>query len=155
MLTAKGCAARRERLWGALPQACDVLVVGDPSHLTYFAGYAPSPFVFRTVESGALLLMEPGRAILVADDMLGPYLEKSHADEVVAPTWYDGRHSAPHRRTQLVRTALDRLASLPGRRIGVERGSVPSGVIEGLRESRPGLEIVDLDPVIRPMRRSK
>ena len=72
MLTAEGCAARRERLWGALPSGCDVLIVGDPSHLTYFAGYVPSPFVFRTVESGALLMLEPGRATLVADDMLGP-----------------------------------------------------------------------------------
>ena len=65
------CPARRERLWGALPAPCDFLIVGDPSHLTYFAAYSPSPFVFRTVESGALLLLEPGRATLVAfDDML-------------------------------------------------------------------------------------
>ena len=27
MLTAEGCAARRERLWKALPSACDVLVL--------------------------------------------------------------------------------------------------------------------------------
>jgi Xaa-Pro aminopeptidase len=155
MLTAEGCASRRDRLWKALPEPCDLLIVADPSHLTYFAGYAPSPFVFRTVESGALLLLEPGRSTLVADDMLGPYLEASHADEVVAPTWYDGRHSAPHRRTQLVRTAIERLATIPGRRVGVERGSVPTGVVEGLRASRPGLELVDLDPVIRPLRRSK
>ncbi len=98
MLTAEGCAARRERLWGALPSACDVLVVGDPSHLIYFASYVPSPFVFRTVESGALLLLEPGRATLVADDMLGPFLDKAIADERVAPVWYDGKHSAPYRR---------------------------------------------------------
>ncbi len=78
MLTAEGSAARQERLWKALPAACDVLVVGDPSHLTYFAGYVPSPFVFRTVESGALLLLEPGRSTLVADDMLGPFLETGH-----------------------------------------------------------------------------
>ena len=102
MLTAEGCAARRERLWEALPSACDVLIVGDPSHLIYFAGYVPSPFVFRTVESGALLLLEPGRATLVADDMLGPFLEQAFVDERVAPTWYDGQHSAPYRRGQLV-----------------------------------------------------
>ena len=60
MLTALGCAARRERLWGELAAMCDVLVVGDPSHLTYLAGYTSSQFVFRTVESGALLLLEPG-----------------------------------------------------------------------------------------------
>ena len=116
MLTAEGCAARRERLWEALPAPCDVLIVGDPSHLTYFAGYAPSPFVFRTVESGALLLLEPGRATLVADDMLGPFLERAFVDERVAPVWYDGQHSAPYRRGQLVESTLRRLANMPGQR---------------------------------------
>ena len=71
------CRASRAALGGACRAACDVLIVGDPSHLIYFAGYAPSPFVFRTVESGALLLLEPGRATLVADDMLGPFLERA------------------------------------------------------------------------------
>jgi Xaa-Pro aminopeptidase len=155
MLTAEGCAARRQRLWDVLPQPCDVLVVGDPSHLTYFAGYVPSPFVFRTVESGALLILEPARAILVADDMLGPFLERAHADERVAPAWYDGNHSAPYRRGQLVAAALGRLASLPGRRVGIEQSCVPSGLVEGLRAARPGLELVDIGPLIRPLRRSK
>ncbi len=155
MLTAEGCAARRERLWAALPSGCDALVVGDPSHLIYFAGYVPSPFVFRTVESGALLILEPGRAILVADDMLGPYLERAHVDERYAPTWYDGNHSAPYRRGQLVRSALDRLGRIGGRRIGVELTCVPSGLPEGLRSQRPGLEIIDIGPLMRPLRRSK
>jgi Xaa-Pro aminopeptidase len=155
MLTAEGCAARRERLWGALPTGCDALIVGDPSHLIYFAGYVPSPFVFRTVESGALLLMEPGRAILVADDMLGPYIDRAHVDERFAPTWYDGNHSAPNRRGQLVQSALERLSKIPGRRIGVEMACVPTGLVEGLRVARPGLEVVDIGPLIRPMRRSK
>ena len=48
MLTAEGSAARRERLWNALPAACDVLIIAEPEHLIYFAGYVPSPFVFRT-----------------------------------------------------------------------------------------------------------
>ncbi len=155
MLTAEGCAARRDRLWGALPSPCDLLLVGDPSHLIYFANYAPSPFVFRTVESSALLVLEPGRATLVADDMLGPYLEKSFADEVVAPTWYDGKHAAPYRRGKLVASTLDRLAKIPGKRVGVELAAIPAGVVEGLRSARPGLDITDLGPIIRPMRRSK
>jgi Xaa-Pro aminopeptidase len=155
MLTAEGCAGRRERLWKALPSECDVLIVGDPSHLVYFAGYVPSPFVFRTVESGALLILKPGRATLVADDMLGPYLERTHVDERFAPTWYDGDHSAPYRRGQLVQSALDRVARIAGRRIGVELTCVPSGLVEGLRAVRPGLEIVDISPLMRPLRRSK
>ncbi len=155
MWTALGCAARRKRLWGALPTPCDFLVVGDPSHLVYFAGYVPSPFVFRTVESGALLLLEPEHATLVADDMLGPFLDRTLADEVVAPVWYDGQHSAPNRRRRLVESALDRLAMMPGSRIGIELSSVPSGVVEGLRSTRPELEVVDIAAVIRPLRRAK
>ena len=155
MLTAEGCAARRERLWGALPAPCDFLIVGDPSHLTYFAAYSPSPFVFRTVESGALLLLEPGRTTLVADDMLGPFLERAFVDERVAPVWYDGKHSAPYRRGQLVASTLGRLANSPVRRLGVELAGVPAGVVEGLRAAWPQLEIVDIGPLIRPLRRAK
>jgi Xaa-Pro aminopeptidase len=44
---------------------------------------------------------------------------------------------------------------MPGKRIGVELASVPAGVVEGLRSKRPGLEVVDLAPVIRPLRRAK
>src|SRR5262249_23755841 len=133
----------------------DVLVVGDPSHLVYFAGYVPSPFVFRTVESGALLLLQPGHAILVADEMLGPFLDRAFADERVAPVWYDGHHSAPYRPGQLVNSTPNRLEGIPGRRVGVELAGVPAGLLEGLRAARPGLEIVDIGPLSRPLRRSK
>lgn len=155
MLTAEGCASRRGRLWGALPEPCDLLIVAAPAHLVYFANFIPSPFVFRTTEAGAILLLEPGRATLVADGMLGPFVAKAHVDEVVAPDWYDGQHAAPHRAAKLVEVALDRLAKLPGKRIGVELASVPAGVVEGLRAARPGVEIVDISRVIRPLRRSK
>jgi len=155
MLTAQGCAARRQRLFEALPAPCDFLVVGDPSDLIYFAGYAPSPFQFQSVESSALLLLEPGRATLIADNLLGPFLEKAHADEVVAPTWYDGSRPTRPRRAQLVESTLARLAKVPGLRVGVELAAVPSGVSEGLRAARSGLEIVDITPAIRPLRRSK
>ena len=155
MLTALGSKLRRDRLWRALTSECDVLLVADPSHLIYLAAFVPSPFVFRTVESAALLILEPDRATLVADDMLGPFLDRAFADEIVAPCWYDGNHSAPHRRTQLVESTLNRLSRMSPKRIGVELSSVPAGVIEGLRSARPGLEIVDIAPIIRQLRRSK
>ena len=179
MLTREGCAARRARLWKAVPEECDLLIVGDPSHLIYFAGYTPSPFAFRTTESGALLLLEPDRATLVGDDMLTPFLERAFVDEVVAPVWYDGTHSAPNRRHQLVDTAVKRVAGdrkrpemmemekqhvqelltrlngRTGRLIGIELATVPAGMIDGLRSQRPGLEFIDLTLVIRPMRRAK
>jgi Xaa-Pro aminopeptidase len=155
MLTAAGCASRRDRLWAALPAPCDFLIVGDPSHLTYFAGYSPSPFVFRTVESAALLLLQPGSSTLVADDMLSPFLDQTFVDERIAPVWYDGEHSAPYRRGQLVESALARLARMPGKRVGIELAGVPAGLVEGLRAARPNLEIVDIGPLMRPLRRKK
>ena len=155
MLTAQGCSSRRDRLFHALPAPCDFLVVGDPSHLIYFANYVPSPFEFRTVESSALLVLGPNRSILVADNLLQPYLDKSHADEVVASTWYDGTRPTAPRRGQLVESTLARLAKISGTRIGVELSAVPSGVVEGLRAARPGVEILDISPVIRSLRRAK
>jgi Xaa-Pro aminopeptidase len=155
MLTAEGCAARRQRLWDALATACDILVVGDPSHLIYFAGYAPSPFEFRTNESAAVLLLERNRATLVADNLVTPFLERAHVDERVAPVWYAGQKSAPHRRAQLVASVLDRIAAIPGQRLGVEMASVPAGVAAGLQQARPGVQIADISAIIRPLRRSK
>jgi Xaa-Pro aminopeptidase len=155
MLTAQGSRARRDRLWHALPAPCDLLLVADHSHLIYLAAFAPSPFVFRTVESGALLVLEPDHATLVADDMLGPFLDRAFVDKIHAPCWYDGNHTAQHRRRLLVESTLKRLAAMPGKRIGVELSSVPAGVIEGLRSTRPGLEIVDIAPIFRGLRRSK
>ena len=97
MLTTEGCAARRQRLWDALPRRAIALILGDPQHLIYFANYEQSPFVFRSNDAGALLVLEPGKATLVADSMLGPFLAQAHVDEVVAPDWYNGKTSAPHR----------------------------------------------------------
>jgi Xaa-Pro aminopeptidase len=76
-------------------------------------------------------------------------------DELVAPVWYDGTRSTRHRRGQVVESALERLASMPGRRVGIERSGVPASVVEELRAARPGIEFIDLDSVIRPLRRSK
>ncbi|HMB07547.1 MAG TPA: Xaa-Pro peptidase family protein [Isosphaeraceae bacterium] len=155
MLTHEGCAARRARLWQVLPAPCDVLILGDPKHLIYFANYAPSPFVWRSVDATALLLLEPDRATVVADNLVQPFFDRAQVDEVVAPIWYEMKRSAPHRQGAPVRSALDRLAGRSTRRIGVEMATVPAGLVEGLRASSPGLEIVDLDPIIRPLRRAK
>jgi Xaa-Pro aminopeptidase len=155
MLTAEGCTRRRRRLWEALPSPCDVLVLGDPQHLVYFANYAPSSFTFRTNDAGALLILQPDRATLVGDNLLQPFLEQAHVDEVVAPVWYDAKRSASLRQALLVQSALEVLRSRPGGRLGIELSSVPAGLVEGLRAARSGLALVDLEPLIRGLRRSK
>jgi Xaa-Pro aminopeptidase len=155
MLSAEGCAARRERLWKALGQSCDLLIVGAPEHLIYYANYAPSPFEFRGIESGALLVMEPGKSTLIADNLLLPYLERAHVDKVEAPTWYEGRHSASHRRELLVKTATQWIGRAPVERVGIEMASVPWGLALGLRARQHRLGFYYLDSTIWHLRRAK
>jgi Xaa-Pro aminopeptidase len=155
MLTAEGCASRRKHLWNALSGPCDALIVADPQNLIYFANYAPSPFVFRTSDAGAVLIMQPEKATLVADRMVKTYLDRAHVDEVVAPVWYDGKHSAPHRKAVLVKSALDVLSNIGGSWFGIEASTVPAGIEATLRQSRPSLTWLALDDLIRGLRRSK
>ncbi len=156
MLTAEGCAGRRERLWKHLPEPCDLLIVGDPQDLIYLANFAISPFTFRSSDAAGLLLLTPDRSILVGDNQLKPFLDAAHVAEVVAPTWYNGQRSAPIRGELLVRSTLEVLAGqLPGLRIGADLASVPAALVEDLRASRPGLQFVEIGPTIRRLRRSK
>ena len=156
MLTPAGCAARRKRLWDALPRPCDALILGDPQSLIYFANYAPSPFVFRTSDASAALILEPDRATLVADAMVKPYLDRAHVDEVVAPVWYDGKHAAPHRKARLVTTAREVLSKVGGSsRFGIEAADVPAGIEAWLRKARPDAAWVALDDIVRGLRRAK
>jgi Xaa-Pro aminopeptidase len=154
MLKAEGCATRRKRLWNALPQGYDALIVADPQHLIYFANYYQTPFLFRSVDAAAVLILEPDRATLIGDSMSQPYLDASHVDAVVAPVWYDGDVPAPERGSLLVRSAVSALRKIRPRRVGVELSRVPAGILEGLRSAGP-IELIDLDPIIRPLRRAK
>lgn len=157
MLTSEGCSARRQRLWRSLPKPCDVLILSDPAHLTYFANHAPSIFEFRHVEAAALLVLErdPARSTLIGDNILRADLDSAHVDAVHAPVWYQGQASAAHRKARLVEVALEFLKPLAARRIGIEMATAPAGLIRGLESSAPGIEWLDLDPLIRPLRRSK
>lgn len=151
MLTLEGCRSRRQRLWQALPQKPDAILIADPQHLYYFAGYAQSPFVFRSNDAGAMLLLTPDKAILIADSMVRIFLDVSFVDEVVAPTWYDGQHSAPHREALLINTVLERTKKLNAKRLGLEFAQVPTGVTQGL----PGVEFINIDSVMPGLKRRK
>ncbi len=145
-LTPEGCAARRERLWQALPEPCDVLVITEPESLIYLANYAPSPFVFNTVESAAALVLWPDRSILIGDNLLQPFLDRSCVDEVVDLDWYTGRKSAPPRRIRLAEGVAKQLSLRSAHRFGVESLGLGS-----LTASR----LYILDPLLRKLRRAK
>ena len=149
MLTSQGCAQRRKRLWDALPDDCETVILGDPATLIGLANYAVSPFVFRSCDASAVLILKRDKAILVTDSMAKAFAKDAHVDEIVAPTWYDGKHAAPHRRVKLVQTALETLGNVTGTLIGIEIGSVPAGIIH------EGSSVIAVDDTVRKLRRSK
>jgi Xaa-Pro aminopeptidase len=156
MLTAEGCRQRRQRLWDALSERPDWLLIADPAHLNYLAGYFSSPFEFRTCDAAAVLLLgADGSSILVADNLLQPYAAAAHVDEIAAPVWYECRTSAPDRRGLLVRAVLDRLRGDAGPLVGVEAAHVPAGIVEGLRARHPALRLTELAGTLRTLRRRK
>ncbi len=154
-LTPEGCISRRRRLWDSLRSQCDAIVVSDPAHLIYLANFAPSPFSFRTSGASAALILRPGRATLVADNLLTPYADAAYVDEVAAPVWYNGRESPAGRSETVVEAALATLELSKATRLGIEPARVPAGIVEGARARRKKLDTVDVAPTLRRLRRTK
>jgi Xaa-Pro aminopeptidase len=156
MLTDDGCRARRRRLWNEAPAGVEWIVITEPRHLTYFANFSPSPFVFNSQgAAAALLLGRDGAAILIADNVQEAFLEPAFATEKIAPLWYRCVESAGHRTELLVSAVLERLQKCRGTSFGYEASACPAGLVDGLRAARPGVELTNLDPVIRKLRRTK
>jgi Xaa-Pro aminopeptidase len=156
MLTPEGCRARRRRLLDSLDPRPDLVVLTDPQHLAYLANYYASPFVFRSQDAGAVLILSAdGAATLAADNLCEPFSAEAFVDERVQPVWYRCVEPAGHRRSFLVRSVLEHLAERPGARIGYEASSLPAGLFESLRRDRPGATWIDVEPALFRQRRCK
>jgi Xaa-Pro aminopeptidase len=154
MLTATGCRDRRARLWKALDEKPDWILLSEPRHLMYFANYYATPFIFRTQNASALLILgADGSSSLVTDSMLGVYAERAHVDERIIAGWYNGRTSAPERQHVLVEAAIDAMQNRGGSSIGFDQ-MVPPALCLHLARTRQGLGAVFVnDPAWRLMRR--
>lgn len=144
MLTAEGCRVRRDRLWRAAPDECDVIVIASPEHVAYLTGYWPSAFTFRTNEAGAMLVLTRERATLVGDNLLQVFLDDAHVDDVIAPIWYRGQNTAPPRRQMLAESVRDVLASTSAGVVGIEAAAVPAAMVQDRRVCDIGLLLVAL-----------
>jgi Xaa-Pro dipeptidase len=155
MLTSDGCRQRRARLWTALEEEPDWILLSEPRHLMYFGNYYASPFIFRAQNASALLILGPDdSAVLVADNMLKMFAEQAHVTELVTPTWYEGLDAAPERQSVLVRAAIDAMGTRKGLRIGFDQ-MVPAEVSLHLRESRPGLQRTSVGSTVLELMRRK
>jgi Xaa-Pro aminopeptidase len=155
MLTADGCRARRTRLWDALEQKPDWILISEPRHLIYFAGFYATPVIFRTQNASALLILgADGSSALVTDNMLGIYAEQAHVDERVLAGWYNGNTSAPERQAVLVGAGLEAMQTREGGHLGFDQ-MVPSEVCLQLASARRGLRTTFINAASRTLMRRK
>lgn len=89
MLTAEGCAARRQRLLESL-KPTGPLLLGDPLHLRYFANLYVDPFSLGADYGALLLLNSDGETTLFYDHRLPKTYEFAHVAKKEAVKWYDG-----------------------------------------------------------------
>ena len=104
----------------------------------YFANYYASPFIFRTQNASALLILgADGSSALVTDNMLGIFADKAHVDERVAASWYNGTASAPERQSVLVKAGQQAMQRRAGARVGFDQ-MVPAELCLSVMGDRPG-----------------
>lgn len=154
MLTAEGCAARRQRLWRQLGETADAILITSPEHLTYLCGYAPTAFSFRTNESSAALLLTPGSATLIVDNVLRMFAEEAFVDTVELVTWYDGKHSAPPRRDNWIASVAQSIRALKPGRLAIELAD-PGGVVAILASEHQLPTLLPLGDALQQLRRVK
>jgi Xaa-Pro aminopeptidase len=156
MLTEESCRARRDRLWEIIDENVQWIIVTEPRHLTYFANFTPSPFVFNSQGAiAALVLGRDGAAILVADNVQEQFASAAFTTEKISPVWYRCVESAGHRARLLVRTVRDRVKGCHGGNFGYEASSCPADLLEGMRADHPHAGFVDIDLVVSGLRRAK
>ena len=158
MLTSAGCQTRRNRLWEAVGPEAEWLLIADPRHVQYLAGFWVNPLSFSAGERGLLLLERGGRSTLLADNFaVRSAVAAPFVDEVVAEKWYDHKHSVINRDQALFDAVKSVAGKLKGRRGIVESEWLPSAVLPVLDSAGAvRFEIGQtLGTVLRGLRRKK
>jgi Xaa-Pro aminopeptidase len=155
MLTADGCRARRARLWEALEPRPDWILLAEPRHLMYFASFYADPFIFRTQNALALLVLgRDGSSTLIVDNMLRAYGERAHVDRRVVADWYTGKGSAPERQSVLVTGGLREIQQREGSAFAFDQ-MTPSAIVLHLSQRGGPAPLSVNDAAARLMRRKE
>ena len=168
MLTKEGCLARRQRLWQALPESIEWVLVADPRHVHYLTNFWVNPLSFSNGERAWLILERSGKTTLLGDNFtLRSRVGEPFVDEEVMVRWYDHKHSVINRDHALLQAAEKSAERLFGRSGAVEAEWLPVGAFEllGLDHERHSVRReagdstrqlpVDLGTVLRRLRRKK
>lgn len=168
MLTKEGCLARRTRLWNAVPDECEWLLIADPRHVLYLSNFLVHPLTFSAGERAWLLLEREGKATLLGDNFtLRSRAGEPFVDDEVMVKWYDHKHSVVNRDHALLAAAELVSDRLLGRSGAVEAEWLPIGAFEvlGLDHEHHSVRreagdpdkggAVDLGTTLRSLRRQK
>lgn len=155
MLTAEGCADRRFRLWDALPEHYEWVLIADPRHVHYFSNFWVNPISFSTCERGLLLLERTGQTTLIADNFTRrSAVADPHVTAEQIGSWYDHKHSVLNRDHVLfaqLKSLLPRIAGRPGL---VEAEWLPVMAFDEL-ELGSETRALEVGQIIRQLRRQK
>jgi Xaa-Pro aminopeptidase len=106
MLSAEGCRRRRQRFLEQIAGRADgPLLLADPIHLRYLAGFSVDPYSLGGDFGGLLLLRLDGHTTLYHDNRLPKSVESAHVDERQVIKWYDGQSPARGPRRLILREA--------------------------------------------------
>ncbi len=169
MLTKDGCLARRKRLWNAVAEDLEWLLIADPRHVHYLANFWVNPLSFSGGERGLLLLEREGGATLIGDNFaLRSTACQPYVDREVVEEWYDHKHSVINRDHALLRGVESLSERLYARKGAVEAEWLPVGAWELLGLDRESHSVTqeantlkrkssstDLGTCIRQLRRQK
>ncbi len=166
MLTESGCLSRRRRLWQALPDDVQWLLIADPRHVQYLANFWVQPLSFSGGERGLLLLERDGQATLLGDNFaLRSAAHRPYVSREIVETWYDHKHSVINRDHALFNALRKVAPELAGRHGLVEAEWLPLGATEALpleglgfsasQEADAAPPLLDLGTVLRSLRRQK
>ena len=164
-LTREGCLSRRQRLWQAVPQDVEWLLVADPRHVQYLANFWVQPLSFSGGERCWLLLERSGPVTLMGDNFtIRSGVHEAIFDREVIHPWYDHKHSVINRDHALLKALQEVAPGLAGRPGLVEAEWLPMGAAEVLKSAKVTTcatqeagesNLRDLGTVLRGLRRQK
>jgi len=98
MLTQEGCLKRRARLWAALPDSVEWVLISNPRHVKYFSNIWVNPVSFSAGQSVWLHMERSGKVTALADNFTLKSLSgEAYVDETISEVWYDGKNSVDNR----------------------------------------------------------
>ncbi len=165
MLTQQGCRRRQERLWAAVPQDVDWLLVADPRHVQYLCNFWVQPLSFSGGERGWLLLERNNGTTLLGDNFaIRSAAHDPFVDRESIGAWYDHKHSVINRDHALLNALRQVAGTLKGRAGLIEAEWLPCGALAALEgaevrysveQEEGAADSFDLGTILRSLRRAK